>query len=203
MLISVQLFGQIEGFYVRAGTVYAMTYETFCFKGSRFELMWESDLAKISCSGSFIIKNDTLILNSDKKLQDLIQVRTHSLKKLDSTYISVSTFSKEPPIFTTIKINNDTTEYKLPNYEFKNLIFPKGKIKTLSVDSYLLYWRTSDIKFEIPKETTFIEIILDDTQGLSNAYFDNEKFLIKGNRIMRIEASYDFFYIKSENAECK
>lgn len=199
--INIPILAQLNGLYVRTGTQYSMLNESICFNKGRFEYMWQSDLAKMNCSGNYKVVNDTLILNSDLKINDLIQVKQHKLQKLDSVCISISTVSKASLIETVLLIN-DTIKQKI-NYGEQNLVkFPKGFIKTLAIRSLEVDWRISKLNYNIDQKTTFIEIILDDTRGLLNVFFDNEKYFIRQNRIISPDKE-EYLFIKSPNGECK
>lgn len=178
-----------------------MTNESICFNKTRFTFSWESDLATQTCAGNYSIDKDTLTLNSDLQLKDLIQVKQHALRELDSLRISIVTVSQVPAYKTTLTID-DSTQVEITDQRGKLLTFPKNYIHSLSVKSDFVDWRISRMEFNIDEATTFIEIILDDTKGLWNAFFDSDKFLIQGNRLVRLDED-NYFFILNPHADCK
>lgn len=192
---------QLNGLYVKTGSV--MVSESICFDNNRFSYYWKGDLGKVAvtCNGSYEVNKDTLILNSDLQLKDLIQIKQHSLNKLDSLYLSVITVSQELPFMTELIIN-DTTKIEITDKRGELLVLPNNFIEHLSIKSDFVDWRISRIQFKIDKSTTFIEIILDDTRGIGNAFFENEKFLIIKNRLAQVNKE-DYYFIQSPNASCK
>jgi hypothetical protein len=202
IFLSASCFSQIEGLYEYKGVMTAMSYEAFCFNAGRFEHLWKSDLAESKSFGYYTIIGDTLTINSDIQIEDLIQVKTHKLDKLDSLYISVSTVSKEIPWFAAIKINNKSREYPIDMNQPKNIVFPRDSVNLLSLKCDDVDWRIQRLKFNIPIGTTFIEVIIDDTRGAYLPQFYNVKFLIKKFKIISITRNNEV-YVKLENTKCK
>lgn len=192
---------QLNGHYVRTGGQYTRSDESFCFKGNRFEFEWDGSLATHKCSGQYEFKDDTITLNSDLQVKDLVQVKQHELKKLDSLYISISTVSGVQAYRTTLTIN-DSTRLDIVKERGSLLSFSKGSIQKFSISSDFVDRLMGGLNFKVDPNSTFVEVIIDDTHGLWNAYFEDLKFIIEGNRIICVsEVNYNF--VHSPNAECK
>ena len=192
---------QVHGHYSKTNSEGSMTSTEICFNNGRFEYIWSSDLADFSCKGSYLINNDTIALNSDIKLKDLIQVKQLSINPLDSVYISLSTVSQTLP-FDTRVIINDSSYYSIDYKKTPLLVFPKNYIKKLSVESSNVSWKIRNFDFNIKQSTSIIEIIIDDTRGIWRVYFDNERFLIENNRLISVNDS-NYQFINNPNAKCK
>jgi hypothetical protein len=203
-IVSHNLYSQIEAVFERQTSSVDMRSEFFCFKKTgQFEFVAKGDLSNFKESGLYKINGDTLILNSLIRLQDLILIKQRKGYSRDSIYFIIKLKSNDPVYFT--KIVFDSSEYVVPSTPIQgNIKIPKTKNQHFfTINSLLLPWKLSKKKFEILDDNNVLEIILDESEGYSGYFWENEKYILKQNYFVPFpEVESDFIYTKTTKVEC-
>ena len=162
--------------------------------------MFKGDVSGQTSTGEYKVQGDTIILTSDLRVSDLIQVKQRAITVLDSIYISILTVSQQNPFETTLLING-SQHITISHTEEQMVKVPLASIETLSVRSFMVDWHINNLEFQISEGTTLIEIVLDDTKGIWNAFFENNKFLIQRGRLLNV-LDDDFVFLREPNGRC-
>lgn len=199
LFYTTNLFGQIAGTYAMGGDV---AENFFCFNNNgTYTFINKTDLDKTIDKGTYKKIGDTLVLNSNIQVDDILQVKEWKITGSDSLFISVRTLSGNEPILTTLVIN-DTFKYTLSDKDKNGIIkFKKGFVKTIKVNSSFLTWKAREKIIMVIKDNNIIEIFFDDTKGYRGLFLKDEKYIFKKTYIQSVKDK-DFSYTYQENFKC-
>jgi hypothetical protein len=192
------LFGQISETFSRNN---GSMSETFCFqKSGTYIFISGDDWVTVTDDGTYKMNGDTITLNSYVQLDDFLQIKKWKINKADSVFISISLFSGQQPVLTTLIIN-DTVKYNLTDKDRNGILkFKNGFVKSIKVESFFLPWQLGEKSISIG-DNNVIEILLDDTKGYRRAFFKQDKFLFK-KTYMHSVTDKDYTFTVQPNMKC-